>query len=73
MSENKKEKFCRLAENRMNNILKQLELLSNLSNKSTYEYTDEEVAKIIKTLKQAVSNVEHSFSAEKKSKKFTLR
>ena len=73
MSEIKYEKFCRLAENRMNNVLKQLELLGNLSNKSSYEYTKEDVDKILKALKNAVSNIEHSFKADAKGKKFSLR
>ena len=47
MSENKHEKFCRLAENRTNNVLKQLELLANLSNKSAYDYSAQDVDKIL--------------------------
>lgn len=73
MNETKHEKFCRLAESRMNNVLKQLELLSNLSNKSSYEFSQQEIDKIIKALKNAVSDVEHSFRADNKTKKFTLR
>ena len=73
MNESKHEKFCRLAENRTNNVLKQLELLSNLSNKSSYEYSKQDVDKILKAIKAAVSNVEHSFKADAKNKKFTLR
>ena len=73
MNETKHEKFCRLAENRMNNTLKQLELLGNLSNKSSYDYTQQDVDKILKALKAAVSSVEHAFKADSKSKKFTLR
>ena len=73
MSETKYQKFCRLAENRMNNILKQLDLLSNLSNKSSYDYSSTDVDKILKALKNAVSNVEHAFKADSKSKKFSLR
>lgn len=73
MNETKHEKFCRLAENRTNNILKQLELLSNLSNKSSYDYSQQDVDKILKAIKSAVSNVEHSFKADTKNKKFSLR
>lgn len=73
MNETKHEKFCRLAENRMNNVLKQLELLGNLSNRSSYDFTQQDVDKILKALKSAVANVEHSFRADSKSKKFTLR
>ena len=73
MSESKREKFVRLTENRMNNTLKQIELLGNLSNTSAYEYTQEDVEKIIKTLKIAISDLEHTFRMDnKKNKKFCL-
>lgn len=71
MAETKREKFVRLAENRMNNALKQIELLSNLSNRRVYEYTDDDVALMVKTLKKAISNLEYSFS-EKKEGKFKI-
>ena len=47
MEETKREKFIRLAESRMNNALKQIELLSNLSNTRAYEYTSEDVEKMV--------------------------
>ena len=73
MTESKHEKFCRLAENRTNNVLKQIELLGNLSNKSAYDFSQQDVDKIIKALKMAISELEHSFTVDSKSKKFTLR
>ena len=39
----KAEKFKALAEKRVNNAIKQLQLIGNLSNTSSYEYTDEQV------------------------------
>ena len=73
MKETKYQKFCRLAENRTNNIIKQLELLSNLSNRSSYEYNQQDVDKIIKAIKSAVSDMEHSFKGNTKNNRFTLR
>ena len=70
--ETKRERFVRLAENRMNNVLKNIQLLSNLSNTSAYEYTREDVDKIIKALKVAVSELEKSFTPSSNSKKFKL-
>ena len=73
MEETKREKFVRLAESRMNNALKQIELLSNLSNTRAYEYTKEDIDKMVKTLKSAVSDLEKNFSANtNKSKRFSL-
>lgn len=70
--ETKREKFVRLAENRMNNVLKNIQLLSNLSNTSAYDYTSADVDKIVRTLKMAVSDLEKSFAPSNHSKKFKL-
>ncbi len=71
-SETKREKFIRLAENRVNNVLKGIELLGNLSNSSNYDYTKEDLEKIIKTLKSAVSDLEKNYNCTEKSKRFKL-
>lgn len=70
--ETKREKFVRLAEKRMDNILKGIELMGNLSNSNNYEYTEEDLNKIVKTLKSAVSDLEHTYSATSGTKKFKL-
>ena len=72
-NETKRERFVRLAENRMNNALKNIQLLSNLSNTSAYDYSVDDVEKIIKTLKNAVSDLEKSFAPSNRAKKFTLQ
>lgn len=55
--ETRAERFKRIAEQRTNEIIKKLSLLGNCSNKSAYEYTEQEVGKIFtaieKELKQA--------------------
>jgi len=73
MDETKREKFIRLAESRMNNALKQIELLSNLSNTRAYEYTSDDIEKMVKTLKNAVNNLEYAFKIDKKNNKFSLK
>ncbi len=73
MAESKHDKFVRLAESRTNAITEGIRILGNLSNKSNYEYTDEEVDKIIKTLKKAVSELEKQFKeTEDAPNKFKL-
>ena len=47
----KQKKFRELAEKRVNNAIKNIQLIGNLSNTSAYSYTDEEVKKIFKALK----------------------
>ncbi len=70
--ESKRDKFVRLAEKRMDNILKGIELMGNLSNTNNYEYTQEDLNKIIRTLKTAVSDLEHTYNATSGIKKFKL-
>lgn len=45
-NESKSEKFRRLASARGDRVIRELGLLSNLSNESNYEYTDQEVQKL---------------------------
>ena len=70
--ESKRDKFVRLTENRMNNILKGIELMGNLANCNNYEYTQDDLNKIIKTLKSAVSELEHKYNTSSGRKKFKL-
>ncbi len=70
--ETKREKFVRLAEKRMDNILKGIELMGNLSNSNNYEYSQEDLSKIIKTLKAAVADLEHTYNVASGTKKFKL-
>ena len=69
--ENKREKFIRLAESRTNKVLKEIDLIGNLSNKSNYDYTAEDTEKIIRVLKKSINNLENKFSNHTK-KEFKL-
>ena len=65
--ETKREKFIRLAENRVNSTIKEMNLIGNLANKSNYDYRKDDVDKIIKTLKKSVSDLESKFSSKNRS------
>lgn len=65
--ETKREKFIRLAENRVNSTIKEINLIGNLANKSNYEYNKEDVDKIIRTLKKSISDLESKFTSKKRS------
>ena len=69
--ENKRDKFIRLAESRTNKVLKEIDLIGNLANKSNYDYTPEDTEKIIKALKRSINNLENKFSNNTK-KEFKL-
>ena len=60
-NETKHEKFIRLAENRVNNALKTIDLIGNLSNTNNYDFSEKEASKIIKTLKKSIDELEKKF------------
>lgn len=66
--------FVRLAEARTNKIIDMIGLLGNLSNKSNYTYTDEQVESIFNSIQQALDESKQKFSNEpiQKKKKFRL-
>ena len=57
MSENKQQRFQRLAMNRVNKTIKSIELIGNLGNRSLYESTQDERKKIIKAINDAVAQM----------------
>ncbi len=74
-SNNKKaENFVRLAEARTNKIIDMVLLLGNLSNKTNYSYTDEQVKAIFDSIQQALDETKQKFLEEsaQKRKKFRL-
>ena len=72
-NENKHSRFKRLAEARTEKIMDMLDLLGNLSNKSFYEYSDEEVKAIFSAIEESVKENKNKFNKHKKSKRrFTL-
>jgi len=70
--ETKEDKFNRLANTRVNSAIKQLDLIGNLSNPSSYSYTEEEVKKIINTLNKKIKEVSLRFTKSSKKKAFKL-
>ncbi|MGL9744753.1 hypothetical protein [Enterococcus sp. DIV1368e] len=73
--ENKKDKFVRLGESRVNDAIKKIRLIGNLSNKNNYEYTSEQVNEIITVLKSEIEDVQKKFTAQqnKRDDKFQFR
>ena len=59
-NESKADKFKRLAEPRVESTLKKIKILGNLAS-SSYEYSPEQVEKILTNLKSAVGEVEAKF------------
>lgn len=57
----KREKFIELAESRVKKTITNLRLIGNLSRKNNYEYTNEDVKKIISALEKELRNVKDLF------------
>ena len=53
----KRAKFVELANKRVNRAIKDLRLISNLSNRSAYEFTDEDAKKIVRVLQRELDVV----------------
>ncbi|SNS31152.1 hypothetical protein SAMN06295955_101244 [Sphingopyxis indica] len=56
-----RENFVRLAEARTKRLLKDLDLLGNLSNKSNYSYSEEDVKAIFRAVSKKVQETELRF------------
>ncbi|CAI8347549.1 MAG: Uncharacterised protein [Bacteroidota bacterium] len=54
----KKERFKRVASKRVDNLLSGIRSLSNCSNTNNYEYTEEDVQKMIKAIKDELKTME---------------
>lgn len=58
------EKFEELGEKRMNEAIKKIRLIGNLSNRNNYDYTDEHVKAIISTLESEIQSLKNKFKKE---------
>lgn len=56
-------KFAELATKRVNKATQAIRVIGNLSNRSNYEYTDQDIRSIIRELNAAVVDVKRRFSS----------
>lgn len=68
----KSDNFKRLAEKRVTECVKKLRLIGNLANKNNYEYTDEQVKKIINTLENEIKLLKNKFKEESESSNYVF-
>ena len=72
--ETKREKFIRIVERRVNNILSNLESLGKCSNRKNYEYTEADVSKIFSEIEKKIKDIKLLYSnSNKKKKRFELK
>ena len=65
-SEHPRDRFKRLATLRTNTVLKRLKVLGNCSNRSIYEYDEEDLDKIFTEIERKVKEVKAKFHFPKK-------
>ena len=70
--ETKAEKFVRLGEYRMNKAIDAIGRLENLANKSSYEYTAEQVEAMFLVLESKVAEVKQKFTPAKGNAAFSF-
>jgi len=61
ISQNKRERFKRLASTRTSEVLKKIKILSNCANRSAYNYSEEEISKIFSAIDKAVKDSKSKF------------
>ncbi len=70
-TESKADKFVRLGEYRVNKVIEAIGRLENLSNRSSYEYTEEQVEAMFSMMEKRLSEVKGRF-APKQAKDTTF-
>lgn len=74
MADSKRERFVKIAENRTNKIIDMLRLLANCSNKSNYEYDEDDVKQIFAAIEKEVKSTKNAFlGIETKEERFVLK
>jgi hypothetical protein len=68
-----RDKFVELAEKRVSRVVKDIRLIGNLSNRTNYSYSDDDVKKIINTLKAEISKLQKRFETSVAEKDDTFR
>ena len=63
-------RFKRLALKRTNEVLEKIRILGNLSNKSSYDYSDQDIDKIFKVIEDQVRTVKARFKPRKRKFSF---
>jgi len=63
----KREKFVELAEARVNRVIKDLQLVGNLSNRSAYEFTEADIKKMFLAVQKAVEAAKGRFARDGES------
>lgn len=72
ISQNKRERFKRLASTRTSEVLRRIKILSNCANRSAYDYNEEEISRIFSAIDKAVKDSRSKFYYPKEKINFKL-
>jgi hypothetical protein len=72
MSETRADRFKRLAESRTNELIKRIRILGNCSNRSSYDYSAQQVNKIFAAIESELKNAKARFTFTNGRKTFKL-
>ncbi len=67
--ESKKDRFARITSTRKDKILDTIRLLENCTNKSNYEYTEQDVESLFSDIEEAINNAKAKFISDTKQKR----
>ena len=70
--DNRRQNFKRLAASRTNEVLRRLKILGNCSNRSHYDYTEEEVNKVFSEIERKVREAKGKFTFPHRDNDFKL-
>lgn len=70
--ETRSSRFKRVASKRVNEILEKIRILGNCSNKSSYEFTEEEINKIFSEIDKYLKLTKAKFLSGKRERRFEL-
>lgn len=70
---NKRDNFIKISENRVNKIMTLFSQLTNLSNTSYYEYTEEDIEKIFNAIEYEMNKSKQMLlNSKRKNKRFEI-
>jgi hypothetical protein len=67
-NEDRSTRFKRVAQRRTDTVLQNIRILGNCSNKSTYQYSDEEVSKIFRAIEEQLKITKARFKRARPNK-----
>ena len=73
LKEIKNEKFRQLSEKRINQILDKIRVLSNLGNKSNYEYDQRDIERMFQVIERALKEAKKRFQSDSKKDNYKFK